>query len=306
VNERAEHIRRRFDVPILVAASLVIPVIVVEQSVKSEPWTTASIALNWLIWTTFATEMVVTTIAADKRSEWLRRHPLELAVTVLTVPLLPALLQGTRALRLVQLLRVLWLARFMQALRRLFTFEGLRYGALLALMTALGGGAAFAAVEGLSAWDGVYWAVTTMTTVGYGDVTPATDGGRLIAIFVMVVGIGFLTMVIGAVSQRFVTPELQEAAVTEQEIATTEAEMLGELREIMTRLRRLEASVQRIGASSSTAQTAPGFLLLLHERGELGDVTPAADRAIPHADASSDLGHRHVEPEVPRCASLRG
>jgi voltage-gated potassium channel Kch len=61
-------------------------------------------------------------------------------------------------------------------------------------MTALGGGAAFAAVEGLSTWDGVYWAVTTMTTVGYGDVTSATDGGRPIAILVMVVGIGLLTM----------------------------------------------------------------------------------------------------------------
>jgi hypothetical protein len=71
----------------------------------------------------------------------------------------------------------------------------------------------------------------------------------------MFVGIGFLTMVIGAVSQRFVTPELQEAAVTEEEIATTEAEMLRELGEIMTRLRRLEAGVQRLGANASTAQT---------------------------------------------------
>jgi voltage-gated potassium channel len=255
VNERAERVRRRFDVPILIAATMVIPVIVVEQSVKSEPWTTASTALNWLIWTTFLAELVVTTIAAERRGEWLRRHPLELAVVVLTVPLLPALLQGTRVIRLVQLLRVLRLVRFMQALRRLFTFEGLRYAALLALMTALGGGAAFAAVEGRSTWDGVYWAVTTMTTVGYGDVTPETNGGRLIAIFVMFVGIGFLTMVIGAVSQRFVTPELQEAAVTEEEIATTEVEMLRELSEIMTRLRRLEASVQRLGASASTAQT---------------------------------------------------
>jgi len=254
VNERAEQIRLRFDLPILVAASLVIPVIVVEQSVKSEPWTTASIVLNWVIWTTFLAEMVVTTVFAEKRGEWLRRHPLELAVIVLTVPLLPALLQGSRVFRLVRLLRLLRLVRFMQALRRLFTFEGLRFAALLALMTALGGGAAFAEVENRTTWDGLYWAITTMTTVGYGDIEPETTGGQVIAVFVMVVGIGFLTMVIGAVSQRFVSPELHETAVAEEAIATTEAEMIHELQEIMSRLRRLEASVQRLGGAS-TAQT---------------------------------------------------
>jgi hypothetical protein len=136
---------------------MVIPVIVVEQTAHSEPWATASTILNWVIWTIFSAELLVTTAVAGKRGEWLRRHPLEIAVVVLTVPLLPALLQGTRAFRLARLLRLLRPVRFMQALRRLFTFEGLRYAALLALMTALGGGAAFAEVEQLSTWDGVYW-----------------------------------------------------------------------------------------------------------------------------------------------------
>jgi voltage-gated potassium channel len=253
VNERAEHLRRRFDVPILIAASLVIPVIAVEQSAHSEPWTTASIALNWFIWTTFAAELVSTTAVADRRGQWLRHHPLELAVVVLTVPLLPAVLQGTRAFRLVRLLRLLRLVRFMQALRELFTVDGLRYAALIAFMTALGGGAAFASVEDLSTWNGIYWAIATMTTVGYGDITPATTAGQIIAVFVMIVGIGFLTMVIGAAAQRFVTPSLEEVSDEQDEIAVTEAEVLRELREIMSRLRALEAHMHRLGDESTEA-----------------------------------------------------
>ncbi len=97
--------------------------------------------------------------------------------------------------------------------RRIFSLGGLRYAGLLAILTALGGGAAFAAVEGraVDTWDNVWWAVTTMTTVGYGDLTPATGLGRIVAMFVMLVGIGFLTLVIGAVSQRFLAGDVTPA-----------------------------------------------------------------------------------------------
>jgi len=134
-----------------------------------------------------------------------------------------------------------------KVVRRLFTVEGVQYAALLALMTALGGGAAFAAVENLPTWDGVYWAVTTMTTVGYGDITPETDAGRIIAMGVMVVGIGFISLIIGAVAERFVASEVrEEVAEVEGEIASAGEEVLREIEEIGERLRRVEASVRRL------------------------------------------------------------
>jgi voltage-gated potassium channel len=210
VNARAERWQRRFEVPILVAALLVIPVIAVEESSLGRPWTTIAAAVNWAIWLAFLVEVVVMLAVVPDRKRWLRDNPLEVAIVVLTPPFLPASLQALRVFRLLRLLRLAVVVRYA---RRLFTIDGLRYAALLALITALGGGAAFAAAEDVDIFDGVWWAVTTMSTVGYGDLTPETTVGRLVAMFAMVVGIGFLSLLIGAVSERFVSASVEDEVV---------------------------------------------------------------------------------------------
>lgn len=55
-----------------------------------------------------------------------------------------------------------------------------------------------------SLWDGVWWAITTVTTVGYGDVSPQTTGGRFVAVFLMFVGIGTVGISTGAIAAYFV------------------------------------------------------------------------------------------------------
>jgi voltage-gated potassium channel len=100
----------------------------------------------------------------------------------------------------------------------------------------------YAAVEDdVSTWDGVWWAVSTMTTVGYGDEFPVTVAGRLLAMGLMIIGIGFIAVLTGAVAERFLATQIEEsgAQVTE-EVDQAEAEVLDELREIMLRLQSLE------------------------------------------------------------------
>lgn len=55
-----------------------------------------------------------------------------------------------------------------------------------------------------SIWTGMWWAMQTVTTVGYGDVTPAAPSGRLVAAFVMLQGIAFLAIVTAAITSTFV------------------------------------------------------------------------------------------------------
>jgi voltage-gated potassium channel len=53
-------------------------------------------------------------------------------------------------------------------------------------------------------WVGMWWALQTVTTVGYGDVTPHERIGRIVAAFVMLEGIAFLAIVTAAITSTFV------------------------------------------------------------------------------------------------------
>jgi voltage-gated potassium channel len=61
---------------------------------------------------------------------------------------------------------------------------------------------------------GVYWAITTMTTVGFGDITPKTDLGRLIASVMMLLGWGTLAVPTGIVSAEFVAQKVHREPTT--------------------------------------------------------------------------------------------
>jgi voltage-gated potassium channel Kch len=54
-------------------------------------------------------------------------------------------------------------------------------------------------------WVGMWWALQTVTTVGYGDVTPARRSGRIVAAFVMLEGIAFLAITTAVITSTFVT-----------------------------------------------------------------------------------------------------
>jgi voltage-gated potassium channel len=127
--------------------------------------------------------------------------------------------QGIRVLRLLRIFRIFKLSAYIAEYRALG--QALRSSARkiliflsVVLMTVLLLGTTMYVVEGpengyTSIPTAVYWAIVTMTTVGYGDVTPHTDLGKFIASAMMLIGWGILAVPTGIVTaemtaQRFV------------------------------------------------------------------------------------------------------
>ena len=93
-----------------------------------------------------------------------------------------------------------------------------------------------------SVWLGLWWAIGTVSTVGYGDVVPVQIGGRIIAAIVMIVGIGFLSLITASVASALVSRAL-ENQVDES------ADHTAALARIEQRLESLERDVRALGKS---------------------------------------------------------
>jgi voltage-gated potassium channel len=224
--------------PVVLAATLaLIPVLIIESDAKSQTWQNFAKLANWVIWAVFAVELAAILIVATRKKAALRAHWLDVAIVVLTVPFVTEALSWLRLARFIRLARIGALAtRAVQAERRIRITSGdsLRIAAILTLTAIVIGGAAEQAVASddfPTLWDSIWWAVVTVTTVGYGNLYPTTVQGRLIGILLMFVGIAFLSLLTAAIASRFVR---QDAEV--------------ELADVMEALQRIEADVAELKA----------------------------------------------------------
>lgn len=244
--ERSARLTAAFERPMLVVALLVVPAIAIEHARVGADWQTTATVMNWLIWSAFATEFLVLLAVAPNRRHWLRTHPLDIAIVFLTPPFGPAALQSGRVLRLLRLIRLVRLAKLT---RDVFSLDGVLWCAVIAFVLVLASGAAMVAVEGskhhpaLTTVDGLWWAMTTVTTVGYGDVLPVTTIGRLLAMFIMVVGLGFIAIVTGAIAENYAHRAERAQAATTDDVLAAVQEVSQHLRGISERLDRLEAPI---------------------------------------------------------------
>jgi voltage-gated potassium channel len=92
-----------------------------------------------------------------------------------------------------------------------------------------------------SIWLGMWWALQTVTTVGYGDVTPKSVPGRFVGAIMMLQGIAFLAIITAAITSRFVArAEAERDAEEQAQDDLVEERLVARLLELSQRLDRVE------------------------------------------------------------------
>ncbi|MFE3194336.1 potassium channel family protein [Nocardia sp. NPDC059240] len=213
-------------------------------------------AVEWVIWAVFATDFAVRWRLSGHGLRFLRDHPAD--ILVLAVPSL-------------RLLRVLGILGRLSVL----SHRG-RADRMLAATTFLGGvlvligaAAVVRAERGVpdatitSFSDGVWWAMTTVTTVGYGDHVPLSPDGRIIGGLLMTLGVGLAAVITSALAGRFIAaepaaesrattgsvPDSHDRSAAATDFATSSIEP-DRLAHIESRLERIEELLLRIERGS--------------------------------------------------------
>jgi voltage-gated potassium channel len=222
-------LQRALQWPLAFLALLVVPALLVEERATSRELRAAAVAVNWAVWIAFCFDFVLSW-ATERR--WLRsrRAWFDLVLIVLTPPfLVPESVQGLRSLRALRLLRLVravgMLGIGLRTAQRSFGARKFHLVGLFALATIiLGAAGVFLFESGAnpsidSFGDALWWATVTATTVGYGDVSPVTLEGRVIAVLLMVTGIGFIGVFTATVASFFIEQD------TESEVSSVQARL---------------------------------------------------------------------------------
>ncbi len=156
--------------------------------------------IQWVCWVAFALDLVFGLVTSENKVSYLKRHPLEVASV-----LLPFL----RPLRLMRVISFGGLALQKIAVGRQFaiTVKVAITTVFVAYIAAVQITITERAVEGSNIKnfaDGFWWAITTVTTVGYGDRYPTTTEGRLLAVMLMFMGISLVGVITASVAAWFV------------------------------------------------------------------------------------------------------
>ncbi len=236
-------LERWTDRPLTILALLLIPLLLAPYLIDLTAEESAVLLdADYLIWGLFALALIAPLIIRPDRISYLRQHWMDALLVVIPV---------FSPLRAARAVRLLWamgaVVRGLEGSRRLLVKKGTEFvlvGGSIVVVVAAG---LIVAVERdapnatiRTYGDGLWWAMTTFATVGYGDKFPVTAAGRGIAVGLMLLGIAAFGLVTANLAALFVGDQEDEAKK--------------QLNSMEERLRRMESVMRRRAKKAAQAR----------------------------------------------------
>jgi len=186
---------------------------------------------DWTIYAFFVIDYVVRFIIADNKRLFFKENIFDLI----------AIIPVNSAMRVFRLARFVKLLRFVRFLRigalsgrllkrssKFFDTNGFKYVLMISAVLILLASVAMTFVEKMPFLDALWWSFVTATTVGYGDLSPATGIGRMIACVLMLVGIGLIGSLTSTLTSFFIRDAAKEPSSDKVEMVVSMFELLND------------------------------------------------------------------------------
>jgi voltage-gated potassium channel len=253
--ERLRRFVRWSEWPLALLALAIIPSMLLDEYEPGAAVHRWSEVLNWVVWLVFCAEVAVKAWLSHDAKHFFRHAWFDLLIIVLSPPFLgPEYLQGIRAVRVARATRVLRALRLLRVLavagiavesaKDALQHRKFHYVVIVTtVVLSIGALAIYGAEHGRnpnikSIGDAFWWSIVTATTVGYGDISPSTTEGKLIAVVLMLVGIGFISIFTATIASFFLDQgkeeQAKEFAVLHERLARLELKQ-DQLLQVVTR-----------------------------------------------------------------------
>lgn len=207
-----------------ILALLVVSMLIVELTVELSSTTTKIFYIvDNSIWVIFCFDYFGRLIKSKSKKKFIKENVIDL-ISILPLDSAFKTLRIFRVTRLMKLTKVtkllkvaILLTKGKNKLDKFLKTNNLNYVIYTTIMTIVFGAIGISIVEDMSFSNAIWWSFVTTTTVGYGDISPSTALGRMIAVVLMLVGIGFIGMLTGTITTFFVKNK-QEKSTYRQDV----------------------------------------------------------------------------------------
>lgn len=183
--------------------------------------------LDTIIYWVFVMDYITGITIAENKVTFLKTSFLDL-IAILPLGNILRAFKMSRLLKLAKLTRV---GRLFNHAKRFFDTNGLKYVILLSVSAIMVATIAMMLIESMTFEDALWWSYVTATTVGYGDLSPTTTTGRVIASLLMLVGIGLIGSLTSSITSFFMNENKKEVDV---EVRSDKVDMVKAMYDTLT------------------------------------------------------------------------